>query len=140
MWPIKRVESKFIEPYKYEYQLVLEPWRGVYPNARAVPVSVLREFADPQILNLHQTRDNDYINEIKDSIQREGLLHPMLLVMDDDGKVRLHDGYHRLAAAQRLGLDHFPTIFQRVQRIKGYGVRINERMEAIFQSWDNMWA
>lgn len=51
--------------------------------------------------------DSAHMNTLCDSIQREGIIYPVLV--GDDG--RLWDGHHRVVAAMALGLSEVPIDF-----------------------------
>ena len=54
--------------------------------------------------------DDAYLDELTDTIRREGFMEPVILDYDPEhGLALLGEGNHRLAVAQRLGLDNIPT-------------------------------
>lgn len=55
--------------------------------------------------------DQEALQELKDSIQKLGILQPVLVRRDEDGKIVLVAGERRLRAARELGLSDVPAIF-----------------------------
>lgn len=53
--------------------------------------------------------DNDYINELAESIKTNGLLNPILVKRIDDGSYEVIAGGHRLRAVKKLGWDEIET-------------------------------
>ena len=55
--------------------------------------------------NIRNERDNE-IAELADSINRQGLINPILVQKRDDGKYEVIAGHRRFEAVKRLGLPH----------------------------------
>lgn len=55
--------------------------------------------------NIRNERDNE-IAELADSIERQGLINPILVQKRDDGKYEVIAGHRRYEAVKRLGLPH----------------------------------
>lgn len=48
--------------------------------------------------------------EFLDDVRRHGIMKPLAVARDLDGKLKLYDGYHRLWAAQQLGIETLPVV------------------------------
>jgi len=63
--------------------------------------------------NPHQPRqffDPKALDDLCDSIRQKGVLQPILIRRDEDGKIFLVAGERRLRAAKKAGLENIPTI------------------------------
>lgn len=132
------------EPYTYKYTLELpppgrpEPWRqhphAVEGRVRLLPVEFCAKFADPNQIANNRVRVPEKIEELRRSIAKDGLRVPALMRLDQYGKLRYHDGYHRLTAIQQIpDFVNLPVVIDRVNdnRIKGYGRPLQEEFDFI---------
>ena len=129
------------EPYTYKYDPVLprpEPWRKSYmaevEKTYLVPVEFAYRFADKDQIANNRIRVPEKIAELKASIAVEGLKLPGIMVLDENGKLRYHDGYHRLTAILELeDFDLIPVVFRRsTGKIKAFGRPMVGEAEIIF--------
>jgi hypothetical protein len=140
------VESYFYtpEPYTYKYELNLseprpQPWRNHDLASRntiyLLPIEFCEMFADDQQIHSNRKMVPEKIEWLRDSIDKEGLKRPCILVVDATGKLRYHDGYHRLTAIQQIpDFTHVPCILQHsTGRIRGYGRPLHQVMEVILK-------
>lgn len=65
------------------------------------------------VLTIAKTPDN--INSLKQSIEKRGILCPVLVCVTAKGDVWLIDGYRRLAAAKELGLTQINAVILNVE-------------------------
>lgn len=113
-----------------------EPWREhrLADRVILVPCGVLRLFADPARISLllHQEHEKVRLDQVGASIAATGLTDPCTVFYDDYGKVRFHDGYHRLIVSDRIDwLNVLPTVLEHSDRITGYGRPIEEFLETV---------
>lgn len=94
-----------------------EPWRVKYPNAFLVPREFIRVFINEYEVNEKFRFEEGVIAALRNSIRFEGLYEPVIMIFDDYGKFRFHDGHHRWAAID--GISDFLLIPVRLQRSEG---------------------
>lgn len=75
---------------------------GVY----FIPTKIAMKYADPVYHSKVMNEDN---NALEVQIRYHGIKTPVTFVYDRAGRLRYHDGYHRLCAAQRLGVKTIPA-------------------------------
>jgi ParB family chromosome partitioning protein len=66
--------------------------------------------------NPHQPRqyfDPEALDDLCESIRQKGVLQPILIRRDEEGKIFLVAGERRLRAAKKAGLENIPTILTR---------------------------
>lgn len=92
------------------------------PNAkRLIGSSDIKYYATQDLLRAQNAQlakaldDEDVLEQfgifgIADSIQREQVMEPVIITVDDYGNVHIKDGVERLAAANVLGLENVPVI------------------------------
>lgn len=75
-----------------------------------LPVSKIKEYADPvfQPWEKFHRQEAGYIGNLASNIRQHGVQEPLVIRSGV-----LHDGHHRLAAAEKLGLTHLPVRFER---------------------------
>lgn len=111
-----------------------EPWR-TFPGPKfLIPLDLVLTFADRnRLANILRT-EQEYVFGLADSIDMEGLTTPPTMVYDDAGKIRYHDGYHRLAATLALKyFDSLPVCLVKSPYVRGYGRLVSEEVPMIFQ-------
>lgn len=116
-----------------------EPWRRHCDRHRIYlfPLDFCKIFADKRQLNNISRKEEDYICSLRESIQREGLFNPAVMKYDNNGKLRYHDGYHRLAAVLEIdGFDFMPVKIEQSPRVKGYGRVLSEELLTILDVVD----
>lgn len=112
-----------------------EPWRDAPGGDRAflVPRSKLVVLAKP--MRLAEIRhDRLRLAEIETSVQKRGILHPLIVVVDRNGKVSLLDGHHRLLVAERIHMDALPVVIREGERIRGWGREIQVVLADLLKS------
>lgn len=62
-------------------------------------------------VTLEEKRDDDYYEQVVDSIRTLGFVKPVTGRVTEEGELRFSDGHHRLAAAIDLGMTHIPVEF-----------------------------
>lgn len=116
-----------------------EPWRyhsiTLSNKIYLLPVAFCETFADLKEVDHNRKMEANKIEWLRESIDEEGLKRPCILVIDATGKLRYHDGYHRLAAVQQVkDFSHIPCILQTsTGRIRGYGRPLHQEVEIILE-------
>lgn len=112
-----------------------DPWTLKSDPIYLVPVEFAYLFADKgKIANIERTEE-PYIAELIESISTEGLREPALMKFDEFGKLRYHDGYHRLTAIRRIdGFTDIPVRIKQSPRIVGYGRSFAEEVYNVFSA------
>lgn len=153
MWPFRRKKSDFdpllkwaTEQYSYHYNPVLpdpplpEPWRqskaAQQHRVYLLDKHFLLLFADASQISNNRIRVPDKIQFLKESIAQIGIKEPGIVVIDENGKFRYHDGYHRLTAILELDkVTHMPVYLRRSSnRIKGFGLDFGSQVEVILDA------
>jgi len=118
---------------------VPEPWRD-HPKADElylVPVSFVKIFLENAHVVQIRHQAATKVAELRDSIRLEGLQQPCTMVYDATGKLRYHDGHHRLTAILEIPeITHIPVFLKETKKVKGYGRPISEEVVALFQFLD----
>jgi hypothetical protein len=113
-------------PYTLRYEIwPNEPWRA-RPDADTigmVPTWWLRTVADPGELAGAATHSYR-LRHLAPSIAKEGIHTPLVVNIDQLGRVCLADGHHRLVIAMELHVTACPVQVKAVPRIGGYGVPV----------------
>lgn len=108
-----------------------EPWRA-NEEAFLIPSQVVSMMVDSTYIQRCETHNRQRIDEIKVSIEVDGLLKPIELLYDPDGKIRLHNGNHRYIAMRELEWKHMPCTLSKVNKaIRGYGRHLSDHTETI---------
>ena len=132
------------EPYTFKYdpefpEIPKEPWRdhkmAKTERVYVVPVDFVYRFADPDQIANNRKRVPEKIAELRTSIAEEGLKQPAIMTLDSYGKLRYHDGYHRLTAILEIeGFDKIPVVFRRgTGRTKAFGRQMAAEAEVILE-------
>lgn len=97
-----------------------------------VPMDFCRLFADQTRLDLLARTEAEWICEIGTSIVEDGLREPAVMAFDETGKLRYHDGYHRMLTGE---LECIPVILQEARpNVRGYGRPIGSIMREMFEA------
>lgn len=117
-----------------------EPWRD-YPgsaNCLLLPRSVCLFFADEKKIQDIERQEPEKVHDLRTSIAVEGLKVPLIMTWDDHGKIRYHDGYHRMTAMRVLDDPQVvPVWFRRSEgRVKAYGRQPEDYIEILFSAID----
>ena len=122
-------ENKIYEPVLFKG--FPEPWRRqtLYSRIYLFPVQFCELFAEKAKIQNIRRKEYNYIVELIESISKDGLFNPCIMKYDNNGKLRYHDGYHRLTAILDIeGFNYIPIILESSPKIKGYGRLVNEEM------------
>lgn len=57
-------------------------------------------------------RAEETINKLKEDIKSNGIQNPIELIRDEDGKIKINNGNHRLEIAKQLGLKDVPVTYK----------------------------
>lgn len=79
------------------------------PNARLLPIGFLRDLIKPSLYSNIRRLEAEYIGELCADIEKHGIREPLILSLDDQGRVCLHDGHHRVVCADLLGFTELPV-------------------------------
>lgn len=115
-----------------------EPWRQ-HPLAGdcwRVPVAFVLKFTDPVELSNKASRDAQHVADLYLDIQQNGITTPLEMWIDQRGKIRLHEGHHRMAAIVRLGdIQLVPVLIKRSSgTMRGYGRTAHDEIETILSN------
>jgi hypothetical protein len=78
------------------------------PTYKRLPVWLIRSIAQPSRVRKILTTDEDILSDLSLSVARYGLLKPIILKLDKNGRITLFDGHHRMIVAERLGIQEMP--------------------------------
>lgn len=82
-----------------------------------VPTEVLTQLQELDRFGEDQRESPQYTDELKSSIEREGIREPVWVDFDPDtGQAHVSEGNHRVGIASQLGISHVPTIVMRSTR------------------------
>lgn len=140
--------AEFVDVYDNQIQRKkerIEPWR-LHPEAERatlIPVKVALRFANDSRLKTIYNHEHDYIHSLADDIGRNGLHTPLEMKVDDDGKICVVEGHHRLMAVQLIDVNNVPIILRHdPKKVSGYGRQLShysiEIWEAIGQGRESM--
>jgi len=109
---------------------VKEPWReDAYAKADKVdevPIAWIKKFREYKGDELRDRKGTPEYEELKKSIEEEGLKEPLMLTIGkQEGKALLDEGNHRLAIMEELGYEKVPVRVQRFQKIGKRGVKVD---------------
>lgn len=108
-----------------------EPWRE-NEEAFLIPSQVVSMMVDSAYIQKCETYNRQRIDDIKTSIEVDGLRNPIELVYDPDGKIRLNNGNHRYIAMSDLEWKFMPCTLSKVNKgIRGYGRHLSDYTETI---------
>ena len=62
-------------------------------------------------LELLWVDETHYMAKLTEDIKREGITEPIVIRVRDDGSKIVWDGLHRLAVAEKLGIEEIPVIY-----------------------------
>lgn len=57
-------------------------------------------------------RTKETVNKLKEDIKSNGIQNPIELIRDEDGKIKINNGNHRLEIAKQLGLKEIPITYK----------------------------
>lgn len=119
-----------------------EPWRQHHDAdlCLEVPREVCYLFADDRKMRDITRQEPDKTAMLAESIATEGLKVPLTMTWDDHGKIRYHDGYHRLTAMQHLeNPTVLPIIFRRSEGvIRAFGLQPEHYVQQLFDIIHNL--
>lgn len=120
---------------EWEYREFPEPKETTEnPGQYLLPMELVLAFIDKGYHRDRERHDPQRLELLEQSIREEGLHEPILLLLDPDGKIRIHDGNHRLIVLQRLGHSKVPVNLEvKPKPVKGYGRKLSDNSELVFQ-------
>lgn len=121
----------------------LQPWRNhpLASECHVIPKELALLVADQDYMAkiLRSDWEDAKMSSLRESILNEGLREPLTMVYDSGGKLRYHDGYHRLCILQEIGhVKSIPVFLQYSPRVKGYGRPIGVFVPEIFQLFSGL--
>jgi ParB-like nuclease domain len=114
-----------------------EPWRENFPEATLVPIDFVSYFVNETEINEKDRFERWKCDEVKASLTDDGFHQPMVMYWDDEGRVRFHDGHHRLVAARELGWKTVPVELRHAGEgviLRGYSRELKNHVVDIFAS------
>ena len=127
------VEDTFCKPLLPSH--FPEPWTDHQwvDDCIVLPRDVCLFFADHRKMRNIERQEPGKINELRDSISTIGLTTPIIMTWDDTGKIRYHDGYHRLTAMRVLDNPlRIPVLLRHSDRVKGVGQQPEQYVPFLF--------
>jgi len=90
------------------------PWRTAWPLSRQTPAGgvALDRIRVPENV---RALDPEDVKALAGSIKIQGMLVPVVLREDGNGRFELVAGFHRIAAAKTLGLVDVPAVIRDVE-------------------------
>lgn len=79
---------------------------------KQVPISQLVEFKN----HTFQIRDDEEMQELKNSIQENGVLEPAIAFMNEEGNIELISGHRRRHACELLSMEEMPVLIKEISR------------------------
>lgn len=92
------------------------------PNARMVPLSLLMSLIDPADFGNIRRLESEKMNDLCADIESRGVQLPLLVALDEQGKMCLRDGHHRVVAAAVLGIEELPVELEQSNRVKKFNI------------------
>jgi len=130
--------AEFVDAFDNQMQLKkepIEPWT-LHPDAddaTLIPLDVALSFVKNGRLKTIYNQEADYIHELAEDIQKNGLRTPLEMKVDNDGKICLVEGHHRMLAFQLINVVNVPIILTYdAKRVTGYGRQMNHYSEMIW--------
>lgn len=113
-----------------------EPWREhpSAPDCILLPRALVYRFADERKIRDIERTEVSKTADLRASIASEGLKVPLTMTFDSMGKVRYHDGYHRMTAMRPLDEPQMvPVLLKMAEgRVKAFGLQPEQYMRALF--------
>jgi hypothetical protein len=101
-----------------------------------VSTEVLRQLSDPARLCRILRLESAALATIEADWDAHGLRQVLDLVVDGRGRLRLHDGHHRVIVAGRLGVTRLPVTITRADAIPGWARPVAEVLELLLADLD----
>lgn len=99
----------------------LDPWRcHAGPDVILVPRELVERLVQPDRMR-EIADDVEDLEELAESIESVGLQNPLRLVVDQNGKICVRNGHHRIIVTRRW--EHFEWLPLRIERSDG--IRVN---------------
>lgn len=115
-----------------------EPWRDTIVPTYLLPITFIDLFIDHSRVHNIERTEHDYVSQLAEAIDMEGLKVPPSMRYDHAGLVRYHDGYHRYAAIKSLGYFHsIPVTLKESPRVRGHGRLVSEEVIGLFEACSN---
>lgn len=103
--------------------LLSDPWRQRPLNIVMVPRDILEAIVQPERMRFCDS-DHEKLAQVRAELLRDGLREPLELVLDNQGRIILRDGHHRLVVTRAWRhFETLPCIFTRSEQIRvaGFG-------------------
>lgn len=91
-------------------------------NVSYAPTDALLQIANAE--RLRHIKDTDRYYTVREEIRNGTTRTPLLIVVDQSGKIALEDGHHRVLAAKELGYETLPVTFKDSKRISSHGKHV----------------
>lgn len=132
--------AEFVDVYDNQMQRKkekVEPWR-LHPDAEKavlIPVEAALTFINDSRLKTIYNHEKEYIHSLAEDIRINGLHTPLEMKVDDDGKICLVEGHHRIMAAQLINVVNVPIILRHnSKRVTGFGRQMSQHTLEIWKA------
>jgi hypothetical protein len=116
-----RESIRWVVPREYENEVVLIPTEELFAGRYGRGGEIAEENAAWNRAHGNPPRSGDelQIQRIQERLHKGLEIDPVQIIMMPSGQGRLYEGYHRTAAARRVGLRFVPTVSKDKSRIRG---------------------
>lgn len=102
------------------------------PTYKKLSTGLLRGLSQPSRIRRILTTDEDILHDLSLSVARHGILEPVILKLDRNGRITVFDGHHRVIVAERLGIQEMPVEIQVCKSLSLETTPISEVIHALF--------
>jgi len=103
--------AKFFECYIPAFSKIT---KGGNPRLTGNPMALTKEILKLEVripLELLWKDEPNYLDKLTEGIMEHGITEPITIRVREDGSMIVWDGLHRLAVAQKLGIEQIPVIY-----------------------------
>lgn len=101
----------------------VDPWKqdGRYSQCVELPVDTLRLIAKRDRLMDLRRNQQPRLERLEHDIDLNGLREPLIVIVDEAGRVALKDGHSRLTVCPGLGYTKLPVRYRKSNRLRSHG-------------------
>lgn len=99
-----------------------------------VDIGTLSKIANQQ--RLVKIARTERLNVVSAEVVTGVTTSPLIVVVDNSGKVALKDGHHRILACRKYGYRYLPVAFKESRRINSHGVHVKEVLPGLLAEPD----
>ncbi len=103
--------AKFFECYIPAFSQIT---KGSNPRLTGNPMALTKEISKLEMripLELLRKDEPNYLDKLTEEIMEHGITEPITIRVREDDSMIVWDGLHRLAVAQKLGIEQIPVIY-----------------------------